>query len=631
MTRFAAMFDPRGGPLPARRIEADLAHRTKSCPKSWEADNVSLWQGGNDKAVPVIHTSGPLTLVGELALTDLAELRSMLAADPGTGSADLVLAAWLRWGTGALDRLNGTFAFALWDARSKQLTAVRDRFGVHPLAYAITPFRAVFASDLSTVLAGLDGVPDINPAWVAGFLSGETLDKTTTAWSGVFRLPPGHLLTLDPDGKADLRVWYRLEATSPPAAAEPGPALRAALAHATTEACAGGPTATMLSGGLDSSTLSLLSVGPGTRRSALSLRYEDPNLDEGYYIQDVLQQSRGGLDPVFLRGEESDSRVFDLDRQLNSQDHPVFAPGLNRGHQLHQTARELGYSAILNGHGGDEVIGGSAYEIALLAQGRHWPTALRYAAHYSSFTGRPASTFLAHLLAARGRRGFGRLGRFALRVLDPGGSPSQDPISLVDPELARDTQLAERLRELDNPDPRDRDIPDSMRRHARQVAGPMSAMAFETLSRVSQAEGMEARYPFYDHRVVELCVWQSPAVKVAKGWPRALLREAMRGVLPESVRLRGDKANFTGGFWRTLKRDPEGRFAAFAADPGPLRGWVNAETLSADAQCLARSAEPDAQAAFRLWRALCLATWLERGAAPRAAAAPSPSVVASVR
>lgn len=631
MSRFAALLDHRGPTSAARRIEADLARRTQGRAGSWEGDGIFLWQGGSAAAVSKVCTSGPLTLAGELALTDLAELRGALAADPGTGSAQLVLAAWLRWGAGALDRLNGAFAFVIRDARLKRLTAVRDRFGIHPLAYVISPQRAVFASDLSTVLAGLDAVPDIDPAWVAGFLSGQTLDKTTTAWTGVLRLPPGHLITLEHDGNTDLRAWYRLEATTPPAVAETGPALRAALAHATTEACADAPTATMLSGGLDSSALSLLSVANGARRPALSLRYDDPELDEGRYIQDVLQQSGGRLDPVFLPGEEADGRVFDLDRQLDSQDHPVFAPGLNRGHQLYQAARELGYGAILDGHGGDEVIGGTFYDIGLLAQGRNWPLALSVAARYARFTGQPVTSSLARLLAARGRHGFGRLGRLTLQALGHSRSPRQDPQSLVDPQLAREVRLAERLQDLNRHDPRDRDVPASVRQHASMLAGPMSAMAFETLGRAAQAEGMQARYPFYDHRVVELCVWQPPAAKFAKGRPRMLLREAMRGVLPESVRLRRDKADFTGGFWNTLRRDPDGRLAAFAADPGSLRGWVNAETLRVDAERLAHSAEPDAQTAFRLWRALCLATWLERGAAPGTAAQPVSPVLASAR
>ena len=163
MSRFAALLGPGPGqPHLARRIEADVARRTGQVPRHWESEGIQLWQAG----AWVARSFGPLTLAGDLALTDLPELRAALAADPGTDPVGLVLAAWRRWGPGALDRLCGGFAFVLWDARTRRLTAVRDRFGIQPLAYAAAPGRVVVAGDLSTVLAGLDTPPrPTAPGW----------------------------------------------------------------------------------------------------------------------------------------------------------------------------------------------------------------------------------------------------------------------------------------------------------------------------------------------------------------------------------------------------------------------------------------------------------------------------------
>ena len=627
MSRFAALLgrspDQAGA---ARRIEADLARRTRETPRRWGSESIQFWQAG----ASVARSFGPLTLAGDLGLTDLAELRGVLAADPATDPASLVLAAWRRWGAEALDRLNGAFAFALWDARTQRLTAVRDRFGIQPLAYAAAPGRVVVAGDLSTVLAGLDAAPGIDRAWVADFLSGHPLDAAKTAWQGVLRLPPGHLMTVDADGTTTLRAWYRLERSNPPPMRDAGPALRAALAHATVQACAAGPTATTLSGGLDSSTLALLSVGPDAPapvpRPVLSLRYRDPAMDEGGYIADVLRQSGGRLAPLSLPGETAEGDLFDLGAQLDWQDQPVFAPGLERNHRLYRAARDLGCTALLDGHGGDEVIGGSFREITLIAGSGRWPLALALAVRHARFTGDPVTQALATLLAVRGRRGFGRLGRLALR--DAGPDP-QDWRALVDPDLARDTRLVERARASTSPHPEDRALPPGVRLHAAMLTGPMTALAFETLDRAAQAEGVAPRYPFYDHRVAELCIWQADAAKVAGGCPRALLREAMRGVLPESVRMRRDKTDFMPGFWAALRRDPAGRIAAFRANPGPLRGWANAAVLRADAERLAGSSVPDPHVAFRLWRALWLAAWIERGAPARPSLASFSRAIAS--
>ncbi|MEO1909525.1 MAG: asparagine synthase-related protein [Paracoccus sp. (in: a-proteobacteria)] len=628
MSRFAVLLDQDQRACPAAgRIEADLAQRARARPTRRDDAGICLWQTNGTE----VGTSGPLSLVGDLALTDLPELRHALGAGPDTRSADLVLAAWLRWGDSAPHHLNGAFAFALWDRRSRRLTVVRDRFGIRPLAYALTPNGAVLASELSCVRAGLDAQPEIDPVWVAGFLSGHTPDIGATAWAGIRRLPPGHLMTIEPSGTPILRSWYRLQASAPSEVKDAAAELRAALTHATTQACAAGPTATTLSGGLDSSTLALMSVEECDRaRPALSLRYQDPRMDEGNFIHDVLQAADGRLMPVTLAGETSDDDLFDLDALIDCHDQPVFAPGLDRNHRLYRAARELGCTAILDGHGGDEVIGGTVHDIMLLAKGRLWPQALRLAMQHARFTGTPVAEAVATLLAARGRRGFGRLGRGILGFLNSDTMVPGQWSSLIDRDLLRDTRLAERLRDLNAPDPRNRDLPASVALHAEAMAGPISAVAFDTLGAAARAEGIEVRYPFYDHRVAELCVWQPSAARIAHGRPRALIREATRGLLPESIRLRRDKANFIGGFWSALRRDPGGRFAALGADLGPLQGWVNPATLRADVERLKNSSEPEPQTAFRLWRALCLAAWLDRSATRDMTVPRTPLMFASV-
>ncbi|WP_370453605.1 asparagine synthase-related protein [Paracoccus sp. JM45] len=625
------MLDPRKDATPAAsRIAADLDRRSRNHTSCHDVQNVRFWQSKPSD----VRTSGPLTIVGHFSLTDLSDLRTSLEVGPDSDSTDLVLAAWLRWGVDAPHHLNGAFAFVIWDQRSNRLTAVRDRFGVQPLSYSVRPDRAILAPDLSTVVAGLDVVPDTNPVWVADFLAGAPTDMSSTAWSGVHRLPPGHLMNLDQDGTVDLWAWYRLQASSPPTDVDVGQALRAALTHATAQACVQEPTATMLSGGLDSSTLSLMSLGHGddTRpRPALSLRFQDPDQDEGRYIEDVLNASGDRLTAVSLAGETSDEDLFNLDAQFDWQDQPFFAPGINRHHKLYRAARDLGYGAIIDGHGGDEVISGTFYDIALSAKGRHWPQALRLTIQHARFTGIPVTEAVASLLAARGKRGFGRLGRKIMASLNTDEPTALSWFSLVDPDLARETDIFERSRQMHRPDPRDRDLPQSVRLHIADMAGPISAIAFETLNRAAQIEGIRPHYPFYDHRVAELCVWQTANTKVAFGRPRALLREATKGLLPESIRLRRDKTDFMRGFWFALQRDPDGRIAALLDNSGPLQGWANAATLREDVKCVQTSVDPEPQTAFRIWRALSLAAWLDRGTVRNLPVSRPASVSESVR
>ncbi|MFH7451014.1 hypothetical protein RA279_29405, partial [Pseudomonas syringae pv. tagetis] len=80
-----------------------------------------------------------------------------------------------------------------------------------PLIHAATRNGVVFASDPSTALAALDALPDVDCAWVADYLAGRPLSQTATAWQDLSRLPPGHLMTVAPDGATSVRAWYRLD------------------------------------------------------------------------------------------------------------------------------------------------------------------------------------------------------------------------------------------------------------------------------------------------------------------------------------------------------------------------------------------------------------------------------------
>ena len=646
MNRFAALLDQsvgnpdsEAGPAPsraaARRLEASLTRRHGPTDIT-VTDGAMLLQAGPGGA----RRQGPLTLVGDLGLTDLPALRRDLSLGPDADACDLVLAAWLRWGEAAPDHLHGAFAFLVHDRRSGQVTAVRDRFGVRPLAYAAAAGRLVIAQDLATVQAGLDAESPIDRAWVADFLGGRLTSPDGTAFAAVRRLPAGHLLIATPGGGAPrVRAWYRLDRQAPrDVGADRPQALRAALAHATAEACAQAPAATMLSGGLDSSSLALLSVGDGAAppvpRPALSLRYADPALDEGPFIDAVLDRAGGTLAPMPLPGEVDAATLFDLDPLLDEQDQPVFAPGMPGNRTLYRAVRAAGCRAVLDGHGGDEIIGGDFSDVGWLVDAGRWGEALRLARDYARFTGSSQREAVGLLLAWRGRRGFGRLGRWLAPEARAG-----DPTawrSLVDPALAAETDLVERVRAqheavLADTAADETGLPPWVAQHMALLSAPAIAAGFEVLDRSARAAGVVPLYPFYDHRVVELCVWQPGLERIAAGQPRALLRRAMQGVLPEPVRLRRDKTNFLVDFWAALQQDPAGRMAALRTGPGVLEGWVDPATLRRDLERLGSGAAPDPQTAFRLWRAVWLAAWLERRADPPADSGAGMGAQASAR
>lgn len=197
---------------------------------------------------------------GTFRLDDTVRLAQELQVDPGGADVDLVLAAYRRWGDACVQRLQGDFAFAVWNARERKMLAARDRLGVRPVFFvAQSALRAVGATP--ALLRHLPGVDtDSDPVWMAHELLSAPPPATTSAYVGIRRLPPAHLVSIDATGSAHL-VRYHDFAIDAPDEQELDPRwladYRAALlaAVATRMTPTGTPQAVELTGGLDSTSL----------------------------------------------------------------------------------------------------------------------------------------------------------------------------------------------------------------------------------------------------------------------------------------------------------------------------------------------------------------------------------------
>ncbi|MBK5229148.1 MAG: asparagine synthase (glutamine-hydrolyzing) [Actinobacteria bacterium] len=111
--------------------------------------------------------------------------------------AEVVLHAYEQWGDSCLERLRGMFAFAIWDSRRKRLFMARDRVGKKPLFYAKRDGRFMFASELQGLLAMLGSSPAVDPEAIAAYLSWGYVPAPLTGFEGIFKLSPGHSMTVE--------------------------------------------------------------------------------------------------------------------------------------------------------------------------------------------------------------------------------------------------------------------------------------------------------------------------------------------------------------------------------------------------------------------------------------------------
>ena len=289
---------------------------------------------------------------------------------------EVVLAAYAQWGEDCLRRFNGMWALALWDRQERSLFLARDRFGIKPLHYLATPARFAFASELKAFLA-LDGFrPALNGDQVPALLENVyALEGTTdaTLLAGVRRLPAGHSLRVTRDGAIHVRRWWETREHLPavPARYEDQVAqfrelfLDAVRLRLRSDV----PVGTCLSGGVDSGAVAsalahLHRAGaPGLARCPADWQrtfiadFPGTALDERAYADEIVRAT-GARAHVWRFDQEEAARhvvesVWSMEEVYGGLATPVWC--------LYRELRRAGVTVSLDGHGGDELLGGYAW------------------------------------------------------------------------------------------------------------------------------------------------------------------------------------------------------------------------------------------------------------------------------
>jgi asparagine synthase (glutamine-hydrolysing) len=630
MSAIAGLWRTEGQPVDRHEVDrmaAALAHRAPDGTHAWHAGPVAMAHGARWTTPEARHERQPLTsragnvVVADARLDNRAELLATLGLSASTaadvGDGQLILRAYERWGQECVPRLVGDFAFALWDAGRRQLFAARDVMGVKPLYYHQAPGVFLFSSEIKALLASPLVPYRLNAARVADYLVGHLDDGAGTLYRDVCRLPAAHTLTVGHAGLQIRRYWSwnstrEIRLGSDGAYAE---AFRACFTEAVQSRLRSShPVGSLLSGGLDTS--SIVATARHLRRAAGAGRLDTftaifPGLpeadlrviDERPFVDAVVAQ--GGLQPHYVRGDLL-SPLTDVERALWHLDEAFVAPNLYLHWALYGAARDHGVRCLLDGIDGDTTVSHGLERFGELALGGRVPTLAR------------------ELRALAGRYGVGTASlfyRFALPPLIPAwarhgaGLRRPDPLagSIVSRALARRTGLVERLRDSER---RQRHPASAREAHRRALGAPYISVVLEMADKAAAAFGIEPRYPFFDRRLMELCLALPADQKLRAGWTRAVLRQAMGGLLPEQVRWRADKANLAPNFLRRLlERDHDLLREVVVERPQLVEDYVDVPALrrAYDRYVTHPTSEADA---LTVHRAVMLGLWLQRAKVP---------------
>lgn len=519
----------------------------------------------------------------------------------------VILYAYRRWGADCVHHLRGDFAFAVWDPSRSCLFLARDPFGVRPLFYARGHGRFAFASEARALLE----LPELDRSSsgerIAEFLRGDIAPLDQTAWTGIFRLPAGFTAIVTGDGVRAEPYWvWRLPEPAP----EPASDLRERLAQLFLQAVArrvpdDGPVAVTLSGGLDSSavavTMASLPRFVDEPVPTYSIVFDDrPELSERSFIESVL--GAGRFQPHFLSLAIEDP--FDgFDQRLSDHAGLFLAPNIGTGQALLAGLRPG--TVVLSGHGGDEVLSHGYERFHDLARDGQWLRFYRECLGANNGRVLTALRVLSSYYAGYATRR-PRVRRFIKRILaQAGASRGGTPV---------DDLLSERLGQLWPA----RSRPDfdptlgGRERHMAALADPEQQYALELLDRDAAASGREVRFPFWDRDLVEFMLSVPADQKLRNGWSRSLMRRAMKGRLPDKVRLRRDKHDFSHHLISGLLTSEAASQTRFERDGDSLVRYLNLKAVQDARQRIVRGRSHETGVdAQRLWRATAVAEWLK--------------------
>ena len=553
---------------------------------------------------PLYNENRSLVLVFNGEIYNYRELRRQLIAAGHAfstqGDAEVVLHGFEQWGEGALDRLRGMFAFALYDTATGELFCARDAFGIKPLYYAVEGGRILFGSEIKGLLAHPHARRSLNERRLAHWLCMEYLPDEETLFEGVRKLPAGHWLRWR-NGRAERGRWFvpRFAPDAGRSLEESAEAIEAALresvaAHAIADVDVG----CFLSAGVDSSLVA--------REAARIMEARAFTIGWGEGRFSELEAAA-----TFARatGLPNEGRILGAEQFFASvpavqyaMDEPLPNPSAVPLYHLCAMAAES-VKVVLSGEGADELFGGYPYYQECLA--------------FAPYMMVPAPARRALAAAAR-RLPEGTHGRrFLMRGAHPlperyirleYNFPWAEALDLLAPELGARCAAAPTPWELAAPLFAEIEADEIT---AMQTADILTWMQQDILlkaDKMSMASSLELRVPFLDREVFALASTLPVSQRVGRRETKIALRAAAARTLPQATAAM-PKQGFVTPLAQWLRKDPWREQVHEVLNSERARRFFRTDRLNALLDEHQRGPRSHMK---KIWSAYCFLIWHEQ-------------------
>jgi asparagine synthase (glutamine-hydrolysing) len=471
-----------------------------------------------------------------------AELQGLGQVFKTNSDTEVILAAYQEWGADCVKRFVGMWSFLILDRRDKSLFASRDRFGIKPFHYIHGGEAFYFASEMKALRLCRNFTATVNERQVAiGLQLGRLQDGEETYFKEIKNLPAAHNLSFK-NGK--LRIWkyWEIERFSSNSASfdEKKSHFRSLFfdsvrIHLRSDVELGA----CLSGGLDSSAIAstVSHLFPDQKLNTFSIYYPFEGFDEREWIHKVVEKYPN-LNPTYFSPSEEDL-LEHFDRFFYHQDIPVAGSSPFSQYFLMRLAKEQGVTVTLDGQGADEFLGGYMHSFYPLIADQ--VSRLNF--------GKALGTFRGHA----GLREFNA--KQQLNVLIKSAASfilSEDRLMQTQFEKGFPFLSNEQFQVKEGKNNHAKSRFDNFLHSQTFSASLPNLLHYE--DRNSMAFSIESRVPFLDHRLVEAGLALLPENKINKGVTKFMLRESMKGIIPNAIYERQDKKAFnTPGEVRWLR------------------------------------------------------------------------------
>ena len=571
--------------------------------------------------MPMSTDDGSYTIAYNGEITNFIELRNELISLGRTfqseGDTEVLLVAWQQWREKLFSKLEGMFAFAIFDKANNKVIFARDSFGIKPFFYSFSKDGDLaFSSEITGIIPLLGEQPKINLSVGFDFLRWGIYDSShQTFIAGVNQLRPGHFMTFDIENNSlseEIRYWWpSVSTTSGVTRSEAASTVRELFLESVDRNLRSDvPVGIALSGGVDSSAIAcaVRYLHPEQEIQTFSYIAEGFEKSEEYWV-DFVTESIGSK--AFKVSPNSNDLLRDLDRMIIAQGEPFGSTSIYAQYRVFQLAKESGVVATLDGQGADELFGGYTgfpdLRLRSFIEKGQFGKAKRFLRKWEQWPGRSSNGLFKQSLLSIAATGFVRLlPQWAIngikRVI---GSPTLGT-SIFDESffqnygdgpktLGRESvgeNRGNRLKEGMRSQMNESGLP-SLLRH-----GDRNSMAFS----------IESRVPFLDVKLAEYCLSLPENYLVSDdGETKSILREALRGIVPDEILDRRDKVGF---------ETPELSWLSEYANSSVLTSDLpNVAFLDRDKtkEFVAAGLKPDASIAdVRFyWRLINLLRWVE--------------------